>query len=238
MPNPYFAFKEFTVYHDRCAMKVTTDACLFGAWCAVQVRKLNGKEALDIGTGTGLLSLMVMQKNRLLIDAIEINEQAAGQARENILSSPWPNEINIICEDVTQHHFDKQYDIIFSNPPFYENEIESSTSEKNTAHHSDGLTIEVLLGLIKKLLKEDGYFYLLVPFKRFRFIENELIKKGLFIQQQITIYHSPQHSPLRVMIEGSKKEAPAKKDDLFIRNNDGQYSEAFTELLKDYYLYL
>src|SRR4051812_47572749 len=114
MPNSYFKFKQFTVYHDRCAMKVTTDACFFGAWAAKELLESTNiaTNLLDIGTGTGLLSLMIAQKNDLLIDAVEIDKEAAEQAKENISSSPWKKNIHIFNQDITKLKAECKYNII------------------------------------------------------------------------------------------------------------------------------
>ena len=128
MSNSYFQFKQFIIHQDRCAMKVTTDACLFGAWVAEEDKseKIITKNVLDIGTGTGLLSLMYAQKNSLAnIDAIEIDEDAYIQAKENVAASPFAERINIIHDDIKRFTFSKKYDCIISNPPFYEKEIRS-----------------------------------------------------------------------------------------------------------------
>ena len=131
MANPYFSFKQFTVRHDRCAMKVTTDSCLFGAWMARELQQLSGiQDIWDIGTGSGLLSLMVAQKNNVVIDAIEIDPAAAAQASENSSASPWSENIRIIHEDVRTADPGKKYDVIISNPPFYERELPPATTEK------------------------------------------------------------------------------------------------------------
>src|SRR5688572_25058776 len=138
MPNTYFQFKQFTIHQDRSAMKVTTDACLFGAWCATEINQDN-KRLLDIGTGTGLLSLMIAQKNKLLIDAVEIEEQAAVQAVENVKASPWKESVHVIHKNIRDFNSEKKYNYIISNPPFYENELSGERMEKNIAHHDAGL---------------------------------------------------------------------------------------------------
>jgi tRNA1Val (adenine37-N6)-methyltransferase len=150
MPNPYFRFKQFTVYHDRTAMKVTTDACLFGAWSSEIINKgLFAKDnALEIGAGTGLLSLMVAQKNNITIDAVEIDASASQQAAENIVASPWKERISIHHSDILRFDNHKKYDCIFSNPPFYENEIDSINDKKNLAHHGLGLKLDVLFEIM------------------------------------------------------------------------------------------
>ena len=137
MANTYFQFRQFIIHQDRCAMKVTTDACLFGAWVANQIKNTGSEfsTALDIGTGTGLLSLMVSQKNDLKIDTIEIEDDAFEQLKENIADSPWKDRINLFHNDVRNFIFNQQYDVIFSNPPFYENELKSDDAKRNLALH-------------------------------------------------------------------------------------------------------
>ncbi|HEX6333160.1 MAG TPA: methyltransferase, partial [Flavisolibacter sp.] len=120
MANPYFQFKQFTIYHDRTAMKVTTDACLFGAWAAQEISQMpNIATMLDVGTGTGLLSMMVAQQKALETDAIEIDPDAAAQASENIKASPWATRIHVIQQDVNDLQPGRAYDVVISNPPFY-----------------------------------------------------------------------------------------------------------------------
>jgi tRNA1Val (adenine37-N6)-methyltransferase len=183
MPNPFFHFKHFTVYHDRSGMKVTTDGCLFGAWCAreMQEEKPALKHILDIGTGTGLLSLMIAQKNKVEIDAVEIDASSSQQAAENIAASPWKNNIRVYHYDILDFSFDTVYDAIASNPPFYERELESENVQKNLAHHGHGLKMKPLLHFIKKQLKEDGHFYLLLPYKRLKDLERIINASGLFM---------------------------------------------------------
>src|ERR1700750_981948 len=132
MANSYFKFKQFTIHQDRCAMKVTTDGCLFGAWCAKEIRafEFEDPELLDIGTGTALLSLMILQKNKVRIDAVEIEKDAAMQAEENVAASAWADKVKIIHEDILDGT-DKKYDLIVSNPPFYENELTAESENRN-----------------------------------------------------------------------------------------------------------
>jgi tRNA1Val (adenine37-N6)-methyltransferase len=238
MANPYFQFKVFTVYHDRCAMKVTTDACLFGAWIAKHVGKAKPDlKALDIGTGTGLLSLMIVQKHGFSVDAIEIEPEASEQARENIAASPYARQIRVQHSDIVQWK-QSHYDIIFSNPPFYENELKSPVSNKNIAHHNDSLTLEVLLKVIQEKLKEGGNFYLLLPYKREKESMALMASFQLFVHRKVLVYPSAQHMPIRIMLKGGKQSLPMIEESILIRESDSNYTEAFTELLRDYYLYL
>lgn len=241
MANPYFQFKQFTINHDRCAMKVTTDSCLFGAWVAKAIKneKLKIENVLDIGAGTGLLSLMIAQKNKVEIDAVEIDEEAALQAKENIQDSSWKNRINIINQDVLSFEPGKKYDCIISNPPFYENELASEKSKKNIAHHSSQLTISELLKTIKILLKQDGVFFLMYPFKRKEEIEVLFFQNNLYIVDSIIVTQSVNHSPFRVIVKAANKKADLKNEtSISIRDEHQQYTASFINLLNDYYLYL
>jgi tRNA1Val (adenine37-N6)-methyltransferase len=241
MPNSYFQFKQFTVFHDRSAMKVTTDACLFGAWCAYEIQNVKFKKGnfLDIGTGTGLLSLMVAQKSNAIIDAVEIDTDAAEQAAENIGSSPWKENINVIKQDIVSFNPQKKYDCIISNPPFYENELASQKQEKNLAHHSSHLSLSQLLNTIKNLLNDDGAFFLLLPYKRIIEIEKLLNQHKLFIRKKLIVQQSTLHQPFRVMLMGIKEDlGQASVSTISIWNENRQYTQQFISLLKDYYLFL
>ena len=242
MPNPYFQFKQFTIYHDRCAMKVTTDTCLFGSWCAEDINANTNSDneinLFEIGTGSGLLSLMVAQKTNCIIDAIEIDEEAAQQAEENIFASPWKERITVHNEDVLQFNFLKPYDIILSNPPFYENELSSGNKKKDTAHHGEGLRLEALVQLIKQYLNPSGCFYLLLPFKRIVEAESILEKEELFINKKLIVHQSIAHQPFRVIIKGGHDQQVKQEQQIFITGDNGKYTKEFTTLLQEYYLYL
>lgn len=241
MPNTYFQFKQFTIHQDRCAMKVTTDSCLFGAWVAEEVRSRMSevRSVLDIGAGTGLLSLMLAQQINASITAIEIDKDTFEQAVENITASPWKNHINVIHSDIKDFIPAHKYDCIISNPPFYENEWQSGDVQKNIAHHSHQLLIDELLDIIRNLLKPEGTFYLLLPYKR----HNEIIKlfqqKNIFIVKKILIRQSEEHDYFRFIIKAQLKEGNETiTEEISIRNSKNDYTAAFTTLLKDYYLYL
>jgi tRNA1Val (adenine37-N6)-methyltransferase len=237
--NSYFKFKQFTVFHDRCAMKVTTDTCLFGAWCAEEMRKNDqgNNSLLDVGAGTGLLSLMIAQKNNCIIDAIEIDKSAAQQATENIKASPWNERISVHRKNILEHS-GQEYSVIVSNPPFYENELQSTNERKNQAHHGADLTFNELFSYLENHLLTDGDFYFLLPYKRIDDAERILREKGLFIEKKVIVSTSPNHQPFRVMIKGGKQKYTKEEMCLYINDGDQQYSKKFIQLLKDYYFYL
>lgn len=239
MGNSYFRFKQFTIRQEHAAMKVTTDACLFGAWVAKQVAAQPGaNHLLDVGTGTALLSLMIAQQAQARLDAIEIDEAAAEQAKSNAANSPWKNRIHIMQGDARVYNFTEQYDIIVSNPPFYENELSSVNSKKNTAHHSSDLLMSDLLTIISTNLKENGHFYLLLPFKRYEEIIALTGKHGLKLDRICLVKQSVDHPFFRAMIAGGKSEGLPLMEELAIKQNNTDYTADFTRLLKDYYLYL
>jgi tRNA1Val (adenine37-N6)-methyltransferase len=220
-------------------MKVTTDACLFGAWCADEIRKSSQQNCslLDIGTGTGLLSLMIAQKYDCIIDAVEIDENATQQAAENINASPWKEKIQLHQKDILEFK-EKKYSIIVSNPPFYEKELQSPNDKRNDAHHGTSLKLVDLFLYLKEHLSANGNFYLLLPYKRIIEAEKILNQKNLFAQKKIIVSTSPQHSPFRVLIKGGHEPVIAEESPFYITDEKQNYSKEFASLLKDYYLYL
>ena len=140
------------IQQDKCSMKVCTDSCLFGAWVAslIEKKEINPETILDIGTGTGLLSLMLAQKTNAGIDAVEIDSNAFEQAKENILFSPWKDQIKIFNADIKQWNAPTKYDLIISNPPFYENDLLPEDDGKNISKHSAALNLEELFATRNK----------------------------------------------------------------------------------------
>lgn len=224
-------------------MKVNTDACLFGAWIAHQIKneKREMTTALEIGTGTGLLSLMISQKNNIQIDTIEIDNDAFQQAKENIAASPWKDQVTLFHDDVKNFKFNKQYDVIFSNPPFYENELKSDDSKRNVALHGSELSFEDLMRLIQYNLSPEGIFFLLVPYKRKDEIRPLLKDHDLDLMQITFVRQSVTHDCFRIMLKGkmkTKKYSEFYFDEISIWDEKKQYTDKFKNLLREYYLYL
>lgn len=225
-------------------MKVTTDGCLFGAWVAKQISEqtITAVKLLDIGTGTGILSLMIAQKNPdCSIDAVEIDNNAYEQANENIISSPWKENIQVFHADIKSFEPGKKYDTIFCNPPFYENELKAEDEKRNVAHHDGGLSFNELFAIIKQRLTLEGHFYLLLPYKRNEEIRNLFLEHQLELSQLIFVKQSVNHGYFRIMLCGrlsSEKKGETIIDEMAIKDNNDNYTPAFVSLLKDYYLYL
>ena len=221
-------------------MKVTTDGCLFGAWSVVQARSQESgvMSILDIGTGTGLLSLMLAQQCEAEIDAIEIDKAASEQARENVQHSPFADRITVFNADVLDFSFSKKYDAIISNPPFYEKELKGGNPGKNVAYHNDGLLLNDLLQVIKRNLNPDGKFLLLLPYKRKEEAEKMIANAQLAIIHTTFVRQSVNHDYFRMMIYGGHVVTNPIIDEISICKKDNSYTDEFAELLKDYYLFL
>jgi tRNA1Val (adenine37-N6)-methyltransferase len=222
---------------------VTTDACLFGSLSPARSKEGGDMNVLDIGTGTGLLALMYAQKNpEAIIDAIEIDKDAAEQSKENVERSPWSKRINIIHSDARKFSFTKKYDLIISNPPFYENELKSNDNRKNIAFHSEELSLQELLKIVKTNLDPHGQFYLLLPNKRVNELAFLFGKNILEITLLTMVRQSVNHDIYRIFIKGKhpgNSYEDYKKNEIIIWDGSGQqYTPVFIELLKDFYLNL
>jgi tRNA1Val (adenine37-N6)-methyltransferase len=301
MANQYFQFKQFTVWQQYCAMKVTTDACLFGAWAAEMIvdggqmtddsqkhplvttinnvtqsqtlaiesrPTANGQRTtvndnpstandqrppspvhpstvnrqlstiLDIGTGTGLLSLMLAQKSTHSIDAVEIDPMAAKQAMQNIQASPWNDRITVIKGDITQLELAHRYHTIISNPPFFENQLASPDAGRQKALHASELSLSNLFTAITRWLHPEGTLLLLLPAYRLAELEKLAVQHRMQLQAITWVKQTQRHEPFRMMVQLGYTPSGLQQNTITIREADQQYSEAFTALLKDYYLHL
>ena len=243
MANTYFKFKQFTINQHNCAMKVCTDACLFGALVAAcpgfWVVNSQPASCLEIGTGTGLLSLMIAQKHAAVkIDAVEIDTAASVQATENIAASPWAGSIQVFNEDVLSFSPDKKYDCIISNPPFFEDDLQSADSAKNNAKHNTSLSLLQLLQVVDRLLAADGFFAVLLPYHRVDYFIEESSKIGLQLSKQILVKQTVKHSFFRGILFFNRKERVPEFCEISIKDAEQNYTPQFSAALKDYYLFL
>ncbi len=238
MANSYFKFKQFTVSQEKCAMKVSTDSCLFGAWVAEKLKNISIKKILDVGTGTGLLSLMLAQKNTAEILALEIDKKAAEQAYGNFAASPWAERLTVREIDFMQFTSESRFELLICNPPFYENSLHSNDEGKNLAHHDAGLQLEKLIQKVPSLMHENGHIALLLPYDRIGEAEVTLMKNNLFVEEKIIVSDKAESRAIRIMLWVGKKEKECSTEKMSIYKADRQYSTSFTDLLLPYYLYL
>jgi tRNA1Val (adenine37-N6)-methyltransferase len=252
------------VHQEHTAMKVCTDACLFGAWVAEDVDILKANNILDIGTGTGLLSLIVAQAkfpipeimdtktgmkengNSAKITAVEIELDAAKEAKSNFEASPWKEKIiienkSIQCFNNTENSLDNLFDCIISNPPFFEGDLQSPNANKNIALHSTALPWPELIIHVDRLLKEDGHFYVLIPAIRAYTMQKLVAEKGIELVEEVVVFNASKQKPFRVLQKFKKTRVPIKqikRSNFIIKDNENNYTEAFIHLLKPYYLHL
>ncbi len=240
MPNTFFRFKQFIIHQQHAALKVSTDSCLFGAWVGNKAadKKLEGDMVLDIGAGTGLLMLMLAQQCNALIEGIEIDKPSYEQALENLKASPWVNRLQLYFGDVKEFIFDKKYDIIISNPPFYENDLKSDPANRNIAMHDEGLKLDELIRIAEMNLNTAGKLAVLLPyFRAERFIETAN-EHNLYLDSRMDVKQTPDHSFFRTILLFGKQKSESEIQSMAIKGENNQYSSAFVALLKDYYLHL
>ncbi len=238
MPNSYFQFKQFRINQDKCSMKVCTDSCVFGAWAAEKAASKLPHKILDIGTGTGLLSLMIAQKISVSIDAIDIDENAVTQAKENFEASLWSKNLRAFCKNIITWQADAKYDCIISNPPFFENDLLPQEEGKKNSKHANSLTLYDLIAVTNALLKDDGFFCVLLPCARAGYFEKEAAKHSLFINEKLYIKQSIRHNYFRTILLLERKQKAVRQNELTIKNAANEYTPEFITLLKDFYLYL
>lgn len=239
MSNNYFQFKQFIVHQDKCAMKVCTDACLFGAFVADRFQRTGNRfRVLDIGAGTGLLSLMMAQKNPVAeIDAVEVDKSAAEQAKENFKHSPWKERLHSHHQAIQEFRINT-YDLIISNPPFYENDLKSDNAKRNLAMHGAQLGLDDLLDVVVRHISAHGKFAVLLPYHRSANFVNHALLKDFFLHEEMSVKQTPKHPYFRSMLIFGRGKVQTRHSDICIKDKTDQYSEEFRELLQEYYLKL
>ncbi|RYH75934.1 methyltransferase domain-containing protein [Flavobacteriaceae bacterium 144Ye] len=234
--NKPFQFKQFTVNQDRCAMKIGTDSVLLGAWANLDH---NPFSVLDIGAGTGVLSLMIAQRsNAELIDALEIDSDAYEQCVENFEQSPWGDRL--FCYHASLDEFtneiDDQYGLIISNPPFYSEDSKTNIPERDLARFQDAMPFQHLLQCASKLLSENGLFSVIIPYKEEQnFIQ--LASDFSLFPNRILHVKGAENTPIkRSLIEFSFIEKTVKYSNLIIETERHNYTKEYIDLTKDFYL--
>ncbi len=237
MPNTYFQFQQFRINQEKSGMKVTTDACLFGVWVANQTDEKNSDYILDIGSGTGVLSLMLAQKTTdSQIDAVELNGNAFKEAQDNFHQSPWKDRLNCLNSSIQEYKTEKKYDLIISNPPFFENSFKGTDTSKNQALHSSDLSMEALLENVIRLLSKEGSAYLLYPELEMNRFVALAERSGLFHKRMVIVRNKVGDPVFRKMGKFELKKSNLEESEIIIRKESGKYTDGFWELLKDYYL--
>ncbi len=235
MSNQIFAFKQFQVVQDKCAMKVGTDAVLLGSW----VNASNAKTILDIGTGTGIIAMMLAQKSAARIDAIDIDNGAFIQATENVNNCKWKENIEI--HHISLQQFakacDHKYDLIVSNPPYFIDSSKASEESRTNARHTDQLPFKDLLDGVLKLLNPNGKFYVILPTKESELFREEAEKNKLFLTKLTRIITRTDKPEKRLMMRFEFIQRTFSESTIIIEKDERHsYTDEYKELTKDYYL--
>jgi len=230
-----FQFKSFGVKQEKSAMKIGTDSVLLGCLCDIG----NAQSILDIGTGTGLLALMMAQKSTANIDAIELDEVAFVEAKENFETSSWFDRINIKHGDVRLNKFDYQFDIIISNPPYYQlgKSYSIEDEQRLQARHDKDLPFSDLCNVVFSLLKTEGVFWLILPKEESMLFDEEATKMGLYLQESIDVKPKATKKVNRVIMKWGKLNTQIITKEFIIYNEDGSATVDYIHLTKDFYLW-
>ena len=226
-----FHFKQFSLSHLQSSMKVGTDAVLLGAWLPVPE---NCKEILEIGSGCGVISLMLAQRTTANITGIDMDEKSVKEAQKNAENSPWKNRVQFVQEtaqDFAQKTTQK-FDLIVSNPPFFENSLKSPKTNKNIAKHTDTLPLSILIQTINTLLSNTGQTGLILPFVTAEKFEILAKNNRLYATKKTYVSPTPTKKPNRMLMLFERAAKPCEEDSFVIRENG--YTKEYCEFVKDY----
>jgi len=233
MKDTRFRFKQFAVQQDRCAMKISTDGVVLGAFAGSG----NPKTILDIGAGTGVVSLMMAQRfPEAMITGIEIDKDASEQATENVRNSPWSNRIRILnqsFQEFCKHQPDK-FDLIVSNPPYFPNHLKTKNQQRNLALHNDTLPFGELIVGIKNIMDQEATTWLILPPHQMEETNKIAEFLGLFAFEKLKLHDKATTDVIRVIQGFSFLKKDFKITSLSIKDEDGNYSKAYSELLKEF----
>jgi tRNA1Val (adenine37-N6)-methyltransferase len=240
MLNSVFKFKRFEVIQESNGLKIGTDAIVLGALSEINS---NTKLILDVGTGTGVIALMLAQKNNVdaKIIAVEINEKSAQEATQNFNNSAWSSNLN--CLNISFQEFSKLHftniDLIVSNPPYFNNSLKSKSSAKSIAKHTQELNFSELIEHSSKLLSPEGELHVIIPANEFNFFCSVAKSNGLFLKKIYWIKPTENSIPKRVVLFYSFVKNEKSEDTIVIKDaTKEKYTEQFKMLTKDYYLNL
>ncbi|GAO43919.1 tRNA1(Val) (adenine(37)-N6)-methyltransferase [Flavihumibacter petaseus] len=241
MAQVEFHFRQFSIRQEKSLLKVCTDACVFGAWTVDQLKQegtFHPVAGLDIGTGTGLLSLQLVQELQVQMDAIEIDQGSAEEAAENFDSSLWREQLRVYHQDARTFVPDRQYQLMVSNPPFFDDDLLPKHAGRRMAKHESGMGLEWLLAACSQWLETGGYLSLLLPADRNTSAVELAGKEGLTLHRMAWLKQTGQHAPFRCLLlfrKGIVATVMPEAETIVIREN-GFYSDRFDALMAPFYL--
>lgn len=234
MSDSTFRFRQFTIQQDKCAMKVGTDAVLLGSWidpkCSTHI--------LDIGTGTGLIALMLAQKSTAEIDAVDIDEQAFEQARENFRISAWADRIRAYHEPFQDFskNSKKKYDLVVSNPPYFHHASKPCEEARLNARHNDQLSFVELIQGVKRVLADEGRFCVILPSKEGLEFMDLSQRNGLFCHEIIRVKTKADKNEKRLMMEFGFRVGLLHDHEISIQEEDSRFTDEYVEMTREYFI--
>ncbi len=235
MANNYFSFKQFTVRQDQCAMKVGTDGVLLGLLAEVPTKSAR---VLDVGTGTGLVALIVAQRSaNATIDAIEIDENAARQASQNFAASPFSGRLTALHSDAKAFESVARYDLILCNPPYYVNALRCDDKQRNLARHDVAFSFADMAKVFARNLDNQGVATVIIPIEQFEDVRRACSAEELYLISRVDIFPTP-HKPIKRVVASFSfhRRAEVKTRQLVLENSPRQYTSDFQVLTADFYL--
>jgi tRNA1Val (adenine37-N6)-methyltransferase len=231
--NNWFEFKQFRVEQQKAAMKVGTDGVLLGAWAPID----NASRILDIGTGTGLIALMLAQRSNAWIDAVEIDEMACEEAKFNFEQSAWSHRLHICQSDflLFADVLCESYDLIVCNPPFFINSLKTKNVALTVARHNDRLSFNQLISGAQKLLSETGRLCVIIPFTSCVEFRETARLAGFCLRRQTNIIPKSGRVPKRVLLEFTIQPGYPAEDELTVLDENGFYTEDYKTLTASFY---
>lgn len=232
-----FHLKPFSLQHHRSTMKVGTDAMILGAWAEVE----SSTSILDVGTGCGIISLLLASRSKAKIIAIDIDKDSIDEASENFKLSPFHDRIQAIQADFNDfsRNANRAFDRIVSNPPFFNNALRPDNEKRKKARHTDSLTYSQLCAGAKIVLAPEGKFIIILPYEASRLFVDIATKNKLFLNKQLLIFPAEGMLPNRAIIQFSNKiHTDIVIEKFTLRNSNGRFTQQYIDLLKDFYLNL
>lgn len=233
-PDNAFYFKQFYIQHDRSTMKVGTDGVLLGSWT-----EINGAQnILDIGTGTGLIALMLAQRSveNVHIDAIEIDFDAYQQALENVNASAWNKKIKLSHSSLQHFSTSLRYDLIVSNPPYFVNSHKVPDPKRNLSRHTDELPHSAIIEGCKRLLHPDGRLCLILPHSEGVAFTKMAASANLLCNKKMSVRHKESRPVERLLLEFAYRSVAYQERELILINEEGKRTHPYHEMVSDFYI--
>lgn len=227
-----FKFKQFEIHQDRCAMKVGTDGVLLGAWAP------GGKRILDVGSGTGLISLMMAQRfPEAQVRGIDMDGEACEEAAGNVAASPFADRVEIECCRLQDYHSAESFDAIVSNPPFFLNSLKNPDSKRTMARHTDSLPFRDLFRGAKMLLSDNGVFSVIVPSEVLEVVVSEACMLGFYLVRQCGVKTVERKQPKRYLLSFAKHRYNGMENTIkTMTDSEGNRSEWYAKITEEFYV--